>query len=372
MPRLTTTEDRRVSSLVLLKKVLTKSLPPRGPPVADAPPSTDENCEALAASMQKVVLMRTEHGFDTPRKHVLTRTSVKMTVSAEEHSKEQPALAKEQPALPAKPTPKFNVISMPLPVRKSDGYLERFLDGKIDLDDYENLDNNLRCIWNDALKTSWGGDLARLPGLVRLDPDGRENRVNMYFVTDRDMYARLLVRFPYQNDTAEQVRIDKRMNSYTSAFLDSYGHLQLDQQLRHIPMRRGWFELLDFTYPIALGWIAIQYGHNKLLAHLAMHHNVDLAKYTRIHCVVGVDRIHAMDLAAHHGRFVTLQLLQIVHSTACTPVALEAAAKHGYKKIVEWLVINRPADVNVDAVADNPKISPGMKQFIANVLAKSK
>ncbi|KAI8927571.1 hypothetical protein BC831DRAFT_549032 [Entophlyctis helioformis] len=206
--------------------------------------------------------------------------------------------------------------------------LTAFLDGE--LGDKKSLDKaTIQAIWAEVFETDWQGDLWLLP-YISLDAGAHGDGL-MLRVRSRAMYQRLLARFPRKDDTDTDRTLDRAMNTYCH-----HGTNTHSGDLIHIAMHNGWFDVLDFRFPIALGWLAIIFGHTALLQHLAFTlGTVDLAQFERF------GPYKAMDWAGYGGHVEILQMLHAAGSTACTTYAMDGAAAGGHLDTVIWLHLNR-------------------------------
>ncbi|KAI8924022.1 hypothetical protein BC831DRAFT_467997 [Entophlyctis helioformis] len=245
-------------------------------------------------------------------------------------------------------TPSMSAATLPNPAPPG-GYILRFLDGQMDTND-----PNLRLVWNEAFTICWSGDLADLPYAVQFGVDGRDGTANMTLVADRGMYARLLDHFKHHAIAKVRLHIDRSMANYAKAAIFPADQEILNAQLRHIPMRQGWTDLIDFTHPVALGWIAIKYGHPKLLKHLVKHYQLDLAKYKRLK--VGNTETLAMDLAANHDDTTILDMLRTAKTMACSPAPAPAPAPAAEPDATP----DRVAAHRRSPMRKPPKVSPKM------------
>ncbi|KAI8923839.1 hypothetical protein BC831DRAFT_551818, partial [Entophlyctis helioformis] len=142
-------------------------------------------------------------------------------------------------------------------ILKAAGPLTRFLCGL--LGDKRRIDYTTRLqLWTEAFKMDWQGDLALLPD-VKLTADN-----GLLLAHSRSMYDRLCKRFPLHTEPFYSSS-DAYKNNYYQSF---YNGRSDSQRLLLIPMRHGWFDLLDFTYPIVLARLAICFGCLDLLKHL--------------------------------------------------------------------------------------------------------
>ncbi|KAI8924013.1 hypothetical protein BC831DRAFT_513718 [Entophlyctis helioformis] len=142
-------------------------------------------------------------------------------------------------------------------ILKLAGPLTLFVNGL--LGDTDALDDETAMeLWIDAFKMDWQGDLTLLPD-VELSADN-----GLLLAHSRSMYDRLCKRLP-QHTEASRARDDAYFN---------YSHNPLEPisfdccRLLLIPMRHGWFDLVDFKYPIALARLAFRFGCLDLLKHL--------------------------------------------------------------------------------------------------------